>query len=129
MQQNLNFKHRAKCEKIGITNLTFVVDVLQFSRGDIISLNMLLATNKVFSKSIGLVINPKKCRVYCGRINRDAKDQMIHDTSFDEGLLPMKYLGVPITSKRLNINHYTPLIDKIMNKMKNWTSRLLSYVG
>lgn len=45
------------------------------------------------------------------------------------GQLPIKYLGVPLTSKRLNIKHYLPLIDKIIGTVRHSSSRLLSYVG
>ena len=33
MQQNPDFNHHSKCEKIGLTNLTFADDVLLFYRG------------------------------------------------------------------------------------------------
>lgn len=98
-----------------------------FYRGDITSVQMLLNTMKEFSDSTGLVINPKKCKVFCGGMDRDPKEQLIRSVTFEEGVLLMKYLGVPITSKRLNIHQYMPLIEKIMNRMKHWTSKLLSY--
>ncbi|XP_058746417.1 uncharacterized protein LOC131619325 [Vicia villosa] len=119
----------AKCEKAGITNLTFADDILMFCKGDITSVQMLIKTVQDFFDSIGLVINPRKCKVFYGGTDRDTKEQLIRSTSFEEGILPMKYLGVPITRKRLNIHHYMPLIEKIMKRMKHWTSKLLSYSG
>lgn len=50
-------------------------------------------------------------------------------TSYEEGLLPFRYLGVPLTAKKLNINHYMPLIDKILNRVRHWTYKLLSMTG
>lgn len=38
-------------------------------------------------------------------------------------------MGVPLTSKRLTISHYLPLIDKIVARTRHWTARLLSYAG
>lgn len=90
---------------------------------------MLMETIKIFSDSTGLVINPKKSRVYYGGIDKSTKDQIIGATELTKGQLPMRYLGVPITSKRLSINHYMPLVDKITQRMKHWTSKLLSYAG
>lgn len=81
---------------------------------------MLLKTVQEFSASAELVINQKKCRVFYGDMERDTKDQLVRLTTFDEGTLPVKYLGVPITIKRLNINHYMSLIDKIMKRLKHW---------
>ena len=31
--------------------------------------------------------------------------------------------------KKLSTHHYSPLIDKIVNKIKLWTTRLLTYAG
>lgn len=42
---------------------------------------------------------------------------------------PFKYLGVPLTSKRLCISHNLSLIDKIVGIIKHWKSRLLSHAG
>lgn len=129
MQKNPYFNYHAKCEKIGLTNLTFADDIRLFCRGDILYVQMLLNIVKDFSNSTGLVINLKKCKVFCGGMDRNIKDPMIKTVEIAEGQLPMKYLGVLITCKRLSINHYMPLIDKITHRMKHWTSKLLSYVG
>lgn len=40
-----------------------------------------------------------------------------------------RYLGVPLSTKRVSILQYQPLIDKIMERILNWTSRFLSYAG
>ncbi|GAA0175708.1 hypothetical protein LIER_41962 [Lithospermum erythrorhizon] len=44
-----------------------------------------------------------------------------------EGVLPMKYLGIPISSKALTCGDYSVLIDKVCNKINNWQSRQLSF--
>ncbi|XP_058767868.1 uncharacterized protein LOC131641583 [Vicia villosa] len=46
-----------------------------------------------------------------------------------EGSLPFRYLGVPLTSKNLNVNHYMPLVDKLLSRINHWSARLLSYAG
>ncbi|CAK8544454.1 unnamed protein product [Lathyrus sativus] len=50
-------------------------------------------------------------------------------SGFEEGLLPLKYLGVPLTCKKLSLNHYLPLVDKILGRMKHWSAKLLSIAG
>ncbi|XP_058734020.1 uncharacterized protein LOC131605711 [Vicia villosa] len=89
----------------------------------------MMRTVNTFSASTGLMINPNKCRVYCGGMDRDAKETMSQASGFEEGKLPMKYLGVPITCKRLTINQYMPLIEKIVHRLKHWIVNLLSYSG
>lgn len=45
------------------------------------------------------------------------------------GELPIRYLGVPLSSKRLSIIQCQPLLDKMVGRITSWTSRLLSYAG
>lgn len=64
MQADLNFNHHSKCQKFGIIHLTFAGDVLLFSRGDILSLELILQAFHKFSESTGLSVNPKKCKIF-----------------------------------------------------------------
>src|SRR4051812_12841452 len=50
-------------------------------------------------------------------------------TGFKEGCLPFKYLGVPISSKKLASHHYLALIEKILVRIRHWTAKLPSYAG
>lgn len=129
MQKDQNFNFHTKCEKLDLANLTFADDILLFCKGDIMSVNMMMNTVKFFSLSTGLIMNPRKCKLFCGGISDETKEAIKEITNFDEGQLPIKYLGVPLTNKRLNITHYIPLIEKVVGRIRHWTSRLLSYAG
>ncbi|KAL0455517.1 UNVERIFIED_CONTAM: hypothetical protein Slati_0890900 [Sesamum latifolium] len=48
---------------------------------------------------------------------------------FQEGSLPIKYLGVPLISSRLTIADCQPLIDKIDNRLAGWSQFNLSLAG
>ncbi|CAL5189874.1 unnamed protein product [Lathyrus oleraceus] len=82
-----------------------------------------------FSNSTGLKINPIKCNIYFGVMDEKTSEDIKNATRFKEGKLPFRYLGVPLTSKRLSIHHYDCLIDKIVGRITRWSSRLLSYAG
>ncbi|CAK8536134.1 unnamed protein product [Lathyrus sativus] len=129
MQKNPNFNHHAKCEKLHITNLSFADDLLLFSRGDCMSVELLMEAFNGFSDSTGLKLNPAKCKIYFGGVDADTKQNIINITNFREGPFPFRYLGVPLTSKKLSIHHYMPLIDKIMSRINHWSAKLLSYAG
>ncbi|CAK8564552.1 unnamed protein product [Lathyrus sativus] len=90
---------------------------------------MLMEVFETFSKSTRLKINPAKCKVFFGHVGDVNKQRIQEITNFDEGKLPFRYLGIPLTSKKLNINLYMPLIDKIMARINHWSSRLLSIAG
>lgn len=129
MQKNPNFNHHAKCEKLSITNLAFADDLLLFSRGDPISVDLMVKAFKNFSESTGLIANPSKCKIYFGGVGDDSKRNILNLTGFTEGPLPFRYLGVPLTSKKLSIHHYMPLVDKIVGRINHWSTNLLTYAG
>ncbi|XP_058776141.1 uncharacterized protein LOC131650448 [Vicia villosa] len=126
MQQSPEFHHHSKCKKLKVTHLTFAEDILLFTRGDTVSVNSLTSTLQSFSSSTGLIVNPAKCQIYLGAVDEVTSRNILESTGFNRGQLPFKYLGVPLSSKKLSICHYLPLIDKIMCRIHHWSSRLLS---
>ncbi|KAG5612493.1 hypothetical protein H5410_023774 [Solanum commersonii] len=43
--------------------------------------------------------------------------------------MPFKYLDVPLSAKKLIINECMSLVEKIVARVRYWTSKLLSYSG
>ncbi|CAK8572209.1 unnamed protein product [Lathyrus sativus] len=129
MQKNPDFNHHAKCERLQITHLTFADDLLLFSRGDYGSMDILHLTVNKFLESTGLKINPSKSRVYFSNVSANVKYDILQLTSYQEGTFPFRYLGIQVTSKRLAIIHYMPLLDRLLSRITHWSSRLLSYAG
>ncbi|XP_058784807.1 uncharacterized protein LOC131659667 [Vicia villosa] len=82
-----------------------------------------------FSAGTGLRANPTKCKVYFGGVPINVQQQILEITKFSEGNLPFKYLGVPMTSRKLAAFQYEPLIEKILGRIRHWTARLLSSAG
>ncbi|WMV50192.1 hypothetical protein MTR67_043577 [Solanum verrucosum] len=82
-----------------------------------------------FSLASGLVANADKSSVYFGGVPTSIQNDILHDIRFSQGYLPFRYLGVPLSTKRVSILQYQPLIDKIMSRIQSWTSRFLSYAG
>ncbi|KAL9293805.1 putative reverse transcriptase zinc-binding domain-containing protein [Arabidopsis thaliana] len=48
---------------------------------------------------------------------------------FPEGSLHVRYLGLPLMSRKLKISEYSPLLDKIKGKFRNWAVKSLSFAG
>ncbi|KAK4398316.1 hypothetical protein Sango_1307100 [Sesamum angolense] len=55
--------------------------------------------------------------------------QVIKDTLWPEGFLPVRYLGVPLISSRLKIADCKPLIDKLDSRIAGWSHLNLSFAG
>ncbi|XP_014618090.1 uncharacterized protein [Glycine max] len=87
--------------------------------GDEKSIEMILKAFSFFSKSTGLQINPAKCKVFCGGLNYDNIQVVKNITGFEEGTLPVRYLGVPLSCKKLNVHHYLPLVEKIVGRIRH----------
>lgn len=82
-----------------------------------------------FSEGTGLKANPSKCKVYFGGVLLVDQSDILEATGFCQGALPFKYLGVPLSSRKLSVHLCKPLIDKILARVQHWTARLLSYAG
>lgn len=112
-----------------IISLAFANDILLFCRGDQMSVELMMGTFKKFSDSTGLIFNLRKCSVLFGCVDNETMSSIKAVIGFDEGHFPVIYLGVPLSSKKINFLHYLPLIDKITGRIQHWSTKLLSYAG
>jgi hypothetical protein len=99
MQKDCDFNYHPKCDKLKITNLCFADDLLMFSRGDKVSVEMMMRAYGKFSKATGLVVNPQKCRIYCAGMDELTKQNVPEASGFQEGQLPFKYRGCRLQVK------------------------------
>ncbi|XP_058757124.1 uncharacterized protein LOC131630357 [Vicia villosa] len=82
-----------------------------------------------FSRATGLRAHPAKCKIYFGGVHHMVKNDILQATGFREGDIPFRYLGVPLSSRKLTIQQCYPLIEKITARIHHWSARLLSYAG
>lgn len=124
----MEYLHRCQqCEQLDITNICFANDLLLFIRGDITSVQLIMERFAQFSASTGLKANKAKCKVFLGGVTSLEQASILHATGFVQGVLPFKYLGVPLANRRLSVHLCSPLIDKIVARIQHWKSKLLSY--
>lgn len=50
-------------------------------------------------------------------------------TGVPRGQMSFHYLGMPSTTAKLRVMHYTPLVDKIEQNITAWTHKTLSYAA
>lgn len=127
MQLNPNFYHHAKCENMNLTNLIFPYDVLLFCIGDAMSIEMMQGAFKTITQSTSLIANPSKSKMNFGGIDVRMESNLQIIIGFTKGGIPIRYLGVPLTCRKMNIHNYLPLIDKIVDRMYHWTTKLPNY--
>jgi hypothetical protein len=124
-----NFKFHWRCKKENISHLCFADDVMIFSKGDVNSIRMIRTVLTEFQDLSSLYPNPNKSDIFLSGALNAEREQIIRILGFREGELPMKYLGVPLTSSRLKVVYCKGLVDRITSKVRHWTCRTLSYAG
>ncbi|XP_060200470.1 uncharacterized protein LOC132628726 [Lycium barbarum] len=82
-----------------------------------------------FSEVLGLQANLEKSSIYIAGVENDFKEQMLADLHLSLGDLPFKYLGVPLSTKKLSIHQCLPIVERMISRVKCWSSKLLSYSG
>ncbi|XP_010481131.1 PREDICTED: uncharacterized protein LOC104759967 [Camelina sativa] len=81
-----------------------------------------------FSVLSGLSMNKDKTDLYLAGVNQD-ETLRIGTLGFNLGSLPIRYLGLPLMHRKLQICDYSPLLDKISAKFSSWSAHALSYAG
>ncbi|KAE8674836.1 putative thylakoidal processing peptidase 2 [Hibiscus syriacus] len=77
----------------------------------------------------GLMLNVSKTELFVAGISSRNLQIIKSISGFKQGLLPVRYLGVPLVTKKLTKQDCQPLIDRIKLRLHHWSSKLLSYAG
>ena len=59
----------------------------------------------------------------------ELRQQIVQQLGYNMEELPFKYLGVLLSTKKMSVLQWYPLIDKIMARINSWKARKLSYAG
>ncbi|KAK4381204.1 hypothetical protein Sango_2990500 [Sesamum angolense] len=123
------FHYHWKCKELGLINLCFADDVLLFCKAHLPSITVLTDTLTEFAALLGLKVNSAKSQIIFSLAVQQERQQILEYLGFQEGSLPIKYLGIPLTSSRLTIADCRPLIDKVDARLAGWNHQNLSYAG
>ncbi|XP_039044935.1 uncharacterized protein LOC120184579 [Hibiscus syriacus] len=83
----------------------------------------------VFYTMSGLKLNASKCEIYVVGIYVEQCIDIRWIKGFKIGKLPVRYLGIPLVTKKLAEKDCQCLIDKIQTKLNLWVNRQLSFAG
>ncbi|KAL0288048.1 UNVERIFIED_CONTAM: hypothetical protein Sradi_7109300 [Sesamum radiatum] len=124
-----SFQYHWKCHELGILNLCFADDVLIFCAGTINSVRTIKETLLEFAEISGLRVNPGKSSIILSKSVCRDRQGILDLMGFQEGSLPIRYLGSPLTSSRLTVADCQPLIDKLADRLTGWNHLNLSLAG
>ncbi|XP_050227614.1 uncharacterized protein LOC126677168 [Mercurialis annua] len=101
------FIFHKSCKKINLCHLAFAEDLFLFCNRDLNSVKILKETLSNLSKVSGLKPNLNK----------------------SSGVLPVRYLGLPLISTKLSKEQCNSLISRITSRIASWSAKCLSYAG
>ena len=104
------------CSRLKNTPLSFADDLLMFTSGDQISVQLLHVKFTVFTVASVLEANLSKSAIYFGGVFGTVKCHIQQTLGYSHGALPFRYLGIPLSTKKLNLIQWQPLIDQIVEK-------------
>ncbi|GKC16251.1 putative RNA-directed DNA polymerase [Tanacetum coccineum] len=123
------FTYHRYCSKMDLINLCFADDLFLFAYGDVNSASIIKESLDEFKNASGLVPSlPKSTAYFCNVLNH-VKLSILQILPFEEGRLPVKYLGVPLVSSRLMVRDCNELIDKVQIRVQDWKNKALSIAG
>lgn len=109
--------------------MSFADDILVFTDGKVRSMESITEVFDQFAKSSGLKISMEKSTVYLAGVSEERRREMGMRYSIQLGQLPVRYLGLPLLTKRMTSSDYKPLLDLIRRRISSWTVRHLSMAG
>ncbi|KAL0401950.1 UNVERIFIED_CONTAM: Retrovirus-related Pol polyprotein from type-2 retrotransposable element R2DM [Sesamum latifolium] len=112
-----------------VMELGFADDLLLFSRADECSVHIFKRGLTVFAALSGLHVNPQKSHLIVSRSAAAIRDTLLSILDYQEGFLPLWYLGLPLLASRLSIADYKPLLLNIDSRIKGWDGIMLSFAG
>ncbi|GJT31559.1 putative reverse transcriptase domain, reverse transcriptase zinc-binding domain protein [Tanacetum coccineum] len=129
IHESNNFTYHRYFSKLDLINLCFADDLFLFAHGDVNSATVIKEALDEFKDASGLTPSmPKSTAYFCNVLNH-TKLAILHVPPFEEGRLPVKYLGVPLVSSRLIFRDCKELIEKVQNRINDWKNKSLSITG
>ncbi|XP_074278490.1 uncharacterized protein LOC141602079 [Silene latifolia] len=124
-----NVSYHPKCSKLNLNHLIFADDLMIFVRGDVPSVVAVKETLVEFDLLSGLHANVDKTNIYLGDVSPAITSEIHQETGFSKGHFPFKYLGIPLSTSRISVIMFDPLVTKVQKKVLHWPSHSLFYAG
>ncbi|KAE8689834.1 Cysteine-rich receptor-like protein kinase 8 [Hibiscus syriacus] len=123
------FAYHPKCKKIGLTHLSFADGLMIFCKDNVDSVVGVQNVLDHFHQISGLKLNSSKNELFAAGIPSRTLEELKLITGFKIGTLPVRYLGIPLVTRKLTAKDCEPLLGKIRQCLQHWSSRNLSYAG
>ncbi|KAL0402138.1 UNVERIFIED_CONTAM: hypothetical protein Slati_4243700 [Sesamum latifolium] len=96
---------------------------------DILSVRLVKEVLEEFAALSGLRVNPSKSTIILSKAVQKDRQDILNLVGFQEGSLPIKYLGEPLTASWLTVADCKPILDKVSSRLAGWAHLNLSLAG
>ncbi|XP_010513296.1 PREDICTED: uncharacterized protein LOC104789266 [Camelina sativa] len=124
-----SFNYHPSCEALKLTHLCFADDLLIFLEGSELSLRGVMSVLADFAEISGLTMNMEKTSMFCSGLNESCVLRLQSLFNLNLVSLPVRYLGLPLCSKKFSVTDCDPLLSQIRKKLNCWTHKFLSLAG
>ena len=112
-------KFDPKCNCSEVMKLLFADDLLVFLKADLPSMHALnLVLDDLYMVS-GLSVNKGKSALYVAGVDDAMSFKVVQARQVPKGVLSFRYLGVPLSAKRLGIQDCLVLVEKITSRINH----------
>ncbi|XP_011101348.1 uncharacterized protein LOC105179428 [Sesamum indicum] len=123
------FLYHWQCEETRLFQLSFADDLQLLCRADESSIRVFKEGLDDYSALSGLHTNAAKSQVIFSKAAQPLKHTIVSTLDFQEGELPVTYLGLSLIASRLSISDCKPLLIKIDKRLQCWASIQLSFAA
>lgn len=120
-----HLSYHQHCQKTKLTHLSFADDMLIFIDGSLESVQRVLQILHDFELRSGSAVSLQKSSFFASGLSEEEISAIKASTGMPCGILPMRYLGVPLCTKKLNLVNCEPLIQRIKARFSSWSAKSL----
>lgn len=115
----MRFNYHLSCSSSRLTHLCFADDLLIFLDGSLDSVQEVLQVLREFEKRSGLAVSVHKTSFFASGLPVSETDLIQFSTGMPMRSLPVRYLGVPLCTKKLTLLNCEGLLQQIKSKFSS----------
>ncbi|KAK4383744.1 Transposon TX1 uncharacterized protein [Sesamum angolense] len=129
IEQDGGFAYHWQCKELSLFQLSFADDLILLCKAEVRSVELFRRRLDLFASLSGLHTNPQKSHLILSKAANGVRTSLLETLGFQEGRLPLRYLGLPLIASRLTMLDCQPLLQKIDARIRGWDGVSLSFAG
>ncbi|XP_024009376.1 uncharacterized protein LOC112084468 [Eutrema salsugineum] len=113
------FNYHPECEDLQLTHLSFADDLLIFLEGSVQNVAGVLSILRKFEELSGLGVNISKTQMFASGVPEEDLSEIQDRFDLTPSSLPIRYLGLPLCSRKLSVADCDPLLAQRVLKQIN----------